>query len=199
LLERTLGHTAVPYALARPALRKVLRESATTDDERVLLENVRKRVRLWKEIAPVYNDKEDGPNKSAESRATEAVLLAFVLANNDGQTATLSDDTQRAFDNLWALQQTAGSNQGAWLWQLFDLSPWEGSISRYYGATLAAIAVGAAPENYRSARLAGKLGRKCGSLALGATSYQRLSIFSLLRSGLIPLFSVGSSPPEYNR
>lgn len=144
-------HTAVPYALARPVLRKVLGESAATDNERILLENVRKRVRLWKEIAPVYNDKEDGPNKSAESRATEAVLLAFVLANNDGQSGKLSDDTQRAFDNLWGLQQTAGNNQGAWLWQLFDLSPWESRISQYYGATLAAIAVGAAPENYRSA------------------------------------------------
>ena len=143
-------HTAVPYALARPALRKVLGEQAPTENERILLENVRKRVRLWKEIAPVYNDKEDGPNKSAQSRATEAVLLAFVLASNDAQSEKLSNDTRSAFDNLWVLQQTTGDNKGAWLWQLFDLNPWEGSISPYYGATLAAIAVGTAPENYRS-------------------------------------------------
>jgi squalene-hopene/tetraprenyl-beta-curcumene cyclase len=144
-------HTAVPYALARPALRKALAEPTPTDNERLLLENVAKRVRLWKEIAPVYNDKEDGPNKSAESRATEAILLAFILANNDAQTGKLSNDTRAAFDNLWALQQTTGDNKGAWLWQLFDLNPWEGKISPYYGATLAAIAVGTAPENYRSA------------------------------------------------
>ena len=144
-------HTAVPYALARPALRKVLDEQIPTDNERFLLENVVKRVRLWKQIAPVYNDKEYGPNKSAESRATEAVLLAFVLASNDAQSGKLSPDTRTAFDNLWVLQQTAGTNKGAWLWQVFDLNPWEGSISPYYGATLAAIAVGTAPENYRSA------------------------------------------------
>jgi squalene-hopene/tetraprenyl-beta-curcumene cyclase len=143
-------HTAVPYALARPALRKVLGEQAPTEEERILLENVRKRVRLWKEIMPVYNDKEYGRNKSAESRATEAVLLAFVLASNDDQSEKLTDDTRSAFDNLWALQQTAGTNKGAWLWQLFDLNPWEGNISPYYGATLAALAVGTAPENYRS-------------------------------------------------
>ena len=143
-------HTAVPYALARPPLRKVLGEPAPTENERILLENVRKRVRIWKEIAPVYNDKEDGPNKSAESRATEAVLIAFVLAANDVESGKLSNDTRSAFANLWVLQQTAGTNKGAWLWQLFDLNPWEGSISPYYGATLAAIAVGTAPENYRS-------------------------------------------------
>ncbi len=143
-------HTAVPYALARPALRKALGEQAPTENERLLLENVRKRVRLWKEIAPVYNDKEYGPNKSAESRATEAVLLAFLLASNDAQTGNLSNDTRSAFSHLWELQQAAGANKGAWQWQLFDLNPWEGNISPYYGATLAAIAVGIAPENYRS-------------------------------------------------
>jgi squalene-hopene/tetraprenyl-beta-curcumene cyclase len=143
-------HTAMPYALARPALRKALAEAAPTENERLLLENVAKRVRLWKEIAPVYNDKEDGHNKSAESRATEAILLAFILANNDAQTGKVSKDTRTAFDNLWALQQTAGEYKGAWLWQLFDLNPWEGNVSPYYGATLAAIAVGTALENYRS-------------------------------------------------
>ncbi len=143
-------HTAVPYALARPALRKALGEVSPTDNERLLLESVRKRVRLWKEIAPVYNDKDYGANKGVESRATEAVLNAFVLASHDAQDGKLSDDARAAFSNLWALQQTTGDNKGAWLWQLFDLNPWEGNISPYYGATLAAIAVGTAPENYRA-------------------------------------------------
>jgi squalene-hopene/tetraprenyl-beta-curcumene cyclase len=143
-------HTAAPYALARPALRKLLHEQTPTNDERLLLANVTKRVRLWKEIAPVYNDKEDGANKSAESRSTEAVLLAFVLANNDAESGKLSNATRAAFDHLWALQQTDGANKGAWLWQLFDLNPWEGSISPYYGATLAAVALGTAPGNYHS-------------------------------------------------
>lgn len=144
-------HTTLPYVLARPALRKVLAEPGPSVKESLFLENISKRVRLWKEVAPVYNDKEDGLNKGVESRATEAVLLAFILASNDAQTGKLSTDTRLAFDNLWALQQTTGENKGAWLWQSFDLNPWEGNISPYYGATLAAIAVGAAPENYRSA------------------------------------------------
>ena len=143
-------HTAMPYALARPALHQALGEPGPTENERILIENVTKRVRLWKEIAPPYSDKEYGANKGNESRGTEAVLLAFMLANNDAQSGKLSDDTRLAFDNLWALQQTDGAQKGAWLWQMFDLNPWEGNISPYYGATLAAIAVGTAPENYRS-------------------------------------------------
>src|SRR5258708_27570920 len=47
-------HTAVPYALSRPALRKALAEAAPSANERRLLDNVTKRVRLWKEVAPFY-------------------------------------------------------------------------------------------------------------------------------------------------
>src|SRR5689334_23882033 len=105
-------HTAVPYALARPALRAAIGEKAPNELEQALIENATKRVRLWNELAPVYNDKDAGPNKSAESRATEAVLLALTLASNDAQSGKLSDDTRRAFQNLWALQQTAGPARG---------------------------------------------------------------------------------------
>jgi squalene-hopene/tetraprenyl-beta-curcumene cyclase len=143
-------HTSVPYALARPALRRALGEGSPTENERALFDNVAKRVRMWDQIAPTYSDKNDGLNKSAESRATEAVLLAFVLANHDAESGKLSGDTRTAFSHLWALQQSDGAQKGAWLWQLFDLNPWEGNISPYNGATMAAIAVGAAPENYRS-------------------------------------------------
>jgi len=143
-------HTSVPYALARPALRDTLGEKAPTEVEQALIANAAKRVRMWKELSPVYNDKDDGPNKSAESRSTEAVLLAFTLASNDARSGRLSDETRLAFENLWRLQQTSGPLKGAWLWQLFDLNPWEGPISPYNGATLAAIAIGTAPEHYRS-------------------------------------------------
>jgi squalene-hopene/tetraprenyl-beta-curcumene cyclase len=143
-------HTVVPYALARPALRKALAEEAPTDNELLLLANVSKRVRLWKEVAPFYSDKEYGPHKEAESRATEAVLNAFILANTDAQNGRLGTDTRTAFANMWALQQTAGNNKGTWFWHQFDLKPWEAGDSQYFGAALAAIAVGTAPENYRS-------------------------------------------------
>ena len=141
-------HTAVPYELARPALRKTLAEPGPTDSERLILDNVTKRVRMWKEILPPYNDKDYGEHKEVESRATEAVLLAFVLANHDAQAGKLSEDTRSAFDHLWALQQPDGPGKGAWLWQMFEMNPWEGSISAYHGATLAAVAVGVAPDRY---------------------------------------------------
>ena len=55
-----------------------------------------------------------------------------------------------AFQNMWALQLQVGSGKGAWLWQKFRLGPWESNDSPYFGATLAALAVGLAPGNYRS-------------------------------------------------
>ncbi len=143
-------HTSVPYAIARPVLHRALGEAVPSDAERVILENVAKRVRLWKDLAPLYNDKDYGTNKGVESRGTESVVLAFVLATHDAQTGKLSADTHAAFANMWALQQADGPRQGAWLWQLFDLNPWEGNISPYHGAALAAVAVGEAPENYRA-------------------------------------------------
>jgi squalene-hopene/tetraprenyl-beta-curcumene cyclase len=51
---------------------------------------------------------------------------------------------------MWAQQLQTGEAKGAWSWLQFHNSPWEGD-SEYYGATLAAIAVGAAPGNYQSA------------------------------------------------
>jgi squalene-hopene/tetraprenyl-beta-curcumene cyclase len=144
-------HTAVPYALARPVLRRVLDEPGPSDNERKLIENVTKRVRLWKEVQPFYSDKEYGGRKAVESRATEAVLNALVLASRDAQNRVLSQDGRTALDNMWALQQTDGDSKGAWLWQQFDLKPWESATSQYYGAALAAAAAGTAPQNYRSA------------------------------------------------
>src|SRR5580692_5880058 len=72
-------HTAAPYALARPALRAALGEKAPSDNEQRLLENVTKRVRLWKEISPSYTES-SGANKTLQSRGTESVLNALILA-----------------------------------------------------------------------------------------------------------------------
>jgi squalene-hopene/tetraprenyl-beta-curcumene cyclase len=143
-------HTALPYALSRPALRAALTERGPSINERKLIENVTKRVRLWKEIGPYYND-QGYDHKTAESRGTESVLNALILASRDAQNGQLSDDTRAAFNNMWALQQTAGENKGSWLWLQFDQEPWEANDSNYYGATLAAMAVGTAPESYSSA------------------------------------------------
>src|SRR5277367_4207581 len=45
---------------------------------------------------------------------------------------------------MWAIQRASGT----WLWLRFDQEPWESDDSDFYGATLAAMAVGIAPENY---------------------------------------------------
>lgn len=152
-------HTAVPYLMSRPALRGALSEQGPSPNERKLLDNVKKRVRLWKEVAPFYTDADRGAYKSVESRGTESVLNALILASNDADNAAaapggehggLSDDTRAAFDNMWAEQQTSGDQKGAWLWLRFRNEPWEADDSDFYGAALAAIAVGTAPENYRA-------------------------------------------------
>jgi squalene-hopene/tetraprenyl-beta-curcumene cyclase len=147
-------HTAVPYAMSRPALRTVLAEQGPSANERRLLDNVTKRVRLWKEVAPFYTDADRGVYKSVESRGTESVLNALILASNDAskgvESGHLSDATRAAFENMWAEQQTTGDQKGAWLWLKFKNEPWEADDSGFYGAALAAIAVGTAPENYRA-------------------------------------------------
>lgn len=144
-------HTAVPYALARPALSARLAQT-TAAPERRLMDDVRRRVRLWDETGPFYSDQYVGPGKSAESRGTEAVLSALMLAWDDARSGRLSPDTVTAFDHMWAEQRTSGDSAGAWAWLDFDLSPWESAAvdGQYYGAALAALAVGVAPENYQS-------------------------------------------------
>lgn len=142
-------HTALPYALARPALRAALKESGPALGERKLWENVTTRVRLWKDVNPYYHDKGDGPHKSDEARGTESVLNALILASRDAPAA-LTDDTRLAFRNMWSLQKTSGALSGSWSWLQFDNEPFEGHDSNYYGAALAALAVGNVQDNYRS-------------------------------------------------
>jgi squalene-hopene/tetraprenyl-beta-curcumene cyclase len=141
-------HTTLPYMLARPNLDVALGETEPSPIELKILENVRKRVRLWQNLEPYYSDKEDGAQKSEESRATEAVLNALLLSSEDSRHGVLTEETSRAFANLWALQLTKGDDKGAWAWQKFGLQPWESRDSTYFGASLAALAVGLAPEEY---------------------------------------------------
>lgn len=143
-------HTVLPYAIGRPALRAALQEQAPSPNERLLLDNVIKRVRMWKEVEPYYSDEKRGVPKTAESRGTESIINALVLASYDAPTGKLSSDTRLALDNMWAQQLKTGDARGAWSWTEFGNPPWEGG-SQYYGATLAAIAVGRAPGNYPSA------------------------------------------------
>jgi squalene-hopene/tetraprenyl-beta-curcumene cyclase len=138
-------HTVAPYALARPALRITLGERDVPEPERTMRAHAAKRVELWKELPPLYPDQRYGLPKSSESRGTEAVMSALVLALRDRETGVMADDTRAAFANLWALQFTAGSLKGAWAWLHFHLEPWESDDGPYYGASLAAVAVAAVP------------------------------------------------------
>src|ERR1700732_461515 len=73
-------HTALPYALSRAALRESLADDAPSNNEQRLLDNVTKRVRLGKEAAPYYGDRSGGTDRATESRGTEAILNALILA-----------------------------------------------------------------------------------------------------------------------
>src|SRR2546427_6073395 len=59
-------HTAVPYVLSRPALRKALAEKVPSANERRLLDSVTKRGRLWKEVAPFSSDADRGAYKTVK-------------------------------------------------------------------------------------------------------------------------------------
>ena len=139
-------HTVLAYSLARPSLRSAMGEIAPSANERRCLENVTKRVRLWKEVKPYYTGKDASP-----SRNTEAVLNALILATRDARSGDLSDDAHIALSNMWASQLSSGITKGAWEWIQFDNEPWEAHDSLYYGAALAALAAGAAPGRYRAA------------------------------------------------
>ena len=80
--------------------------------------------------------------KKVESRATEAVLNALILASVDAEKErrVSSGVIRRAFQRMWQTQRA----DGAWDWLDFGLEPFESAGATYYGATLAAMAVGSA-------------------------------------------------------
>jgi len=127
-------HTALPYALARPALRQPLGESAPPAGEAALLANITKRVTMWRDVEPFYPDQTRGVPKTSESRATEAILNAVILARRDARAGSLSEEGRRALDNMWALQMKTGEQTGAWTWLQFHNEPWEGDSSAFHGA-----------------------------------------------------------------
>ena len=143
-------HTTGPYGVARPMLRPAARAGEASGHERTLLDSVTTRVAHWTEVGPFYADERYGAPKTSQSRGTEAILNALILARHDERAGTLDDRTLRAFDNLWALQRTSGADEGAWPWLHFNLAPWESDEGPYHGAALAAVAVGLAPDGYRA-------------------------------------------------
>jgi squalene-hopene/tetraprenyl-beta-curcumene cyclase len=120
-------HTNVPYLMARPAIKE------DPEGLKLVRQFFEGRVKNWDNDA-----KRDRPRSDAEVVAT-AAALAFDDAQTTGKLHPL---TRKALDRMWARQGPAG----AWNWDKCTWPPFE--HDDYYGAALAALAAGIAPEGY---------------------------------------------------
>jgi len=131
----------------------VLHEPDDPAPERRLVTDVVTRVRAWRDVKPFYGDTTpEGRTKAIQSRGTEAVLNAVILAARDERTGVVSTEARQAFANMFALQETTGDDAGAWPWLNFGLRPWESATATYFGAALAAIAIGTEPQHFAGNR-----------------------------------------------
>jgi squalene-hopene/tetraprenyl-beta-curcumene cyclase len=145
-------HTGLPYALGRPALRKLVGAVEPSEQETRLLARIRLRVANWQKLDTkefgLYYDNND--KMKEQSWGTEAVFNAVILAFDDryqGRSSP-SEATGQAFAHLWQTQVQSGDDKGTWEWLNFNEAPWGDAEARYLGAALAAIAVGTAPGYY---------------------------------------------------
>jgi hypothetical protein len=170
-------HSGAPYLIARPSLRKLTGESELAAAETALLEDVALRVRRWSEVEPWYSHTEA---KVRESRATEAILNAFVLSYREPGTA--SELRTQALANLWAEQRP----DGGFDWLHFDLAPWETDESGLFGACLAVVAASTGPSGDAESldRLAAHLRTSASS---GKNLHSRLGLLwaEAFRPGLL--------------
>jgi hypothetical protein len=146
-------HTAVPYVLARPALRRMLGEKASTPHESRILETVRARVASIGNQQPYYDNTEE---KKIESRGVESVLNAFMLTSHELQSREINPQpaTTAAIARMWEVQRA----DGAWDWLNFGLEPYEAPDAVFHGATLAAFAAGTPSGSKASRTPAGTAG-----------------------------------------
>lgn len=128
-------HTGLTYILARPVLRRALGETAPPRWETGMLEGLKARV-------------ED--NSAPDAADGQPVLAALVLAIDDQRSGRgLSRETETAFRRMWRLQAGDGTRKGAFPWNNNGRDPYANEAT-YLGASLAALAVAIAPDNYRS-------------------------------------------------
>jgi squalene-hopene/tetraprenyl-beta-curcumene cyclase len=117
-------HSNLSYLYARPHLGGSA--PAHADVRQALEDLVGKR---WPEKGPRWD--------------TEVVVAAAALAYNDSTTTKkLHVLTRTALDRMWTVQR----KDGGFSWYKCNLPPME--IDDHYGATLAAVAAGVAPEGY---------------------------------------------------
>ncbi len=119
-------HTNLFYLAARPALRTILPDSG---EVRSFYEDYRK-VR-WEKKGPT------------ESQGFWPIVVGAGLTINDAQaTGKLSQVAREVLDIMWTVQR----DDGGWNWPDCDYAPME--IDDHYGVTIAALAVGIAPDGY---------------------------------------------------
>jgi hypothetical protein len=126
-------HTGMTYLLARPALRRVMKDAQPTVYEKGLLDRLRSNV---------------GAKPPGALQDVETIFAAIFLAREDAH-GTMSADTQKAFEQLWKLQRVEAPAKGAWKWYSANLDPWEHAESSYFGASLAMLALGSTPQDYQ--------------------------------------------------
>ena len=133
-------HTVIPYALARPALRRAMRADWPTPQEARLVDETSRRVQPSDTNQLLYDFDED---KRGESLGTEAVLYALILASADAGQGRREPGgaTRQAMTRLWQMQRA----DGAWEWLDVGLEPFESIDSAYQGAAFAALAAGMTP------------------------------------------------------
>jgi squalene-hopene/tetraprenyl-beta-curcumene cyclase len=125
-------HTNYAYLYARPMISA--KAPAHTEIRLALEDLVTKR---WPDKKPRWD--------------AEVVATAAALAYNDAATTgKLHPVTRTALDRMWTVQQS----DGGWRWLKCDWPPME--LDDHYGVTLAAIAVGVAPDGYASTPAASK-------------------------------------------
>src|SRR5688572_14110824 len=136
-------HTGMTYLLARPALRRRLKETQPTMYEVGLLDRLRTKV---------------GEKPPGGLQGVETIFSAMFLSREDtlfssraDAVKTMSAHSQKAFDQLWALQNSEGPSKGGWRWYAANLDPWENAESGRFGASLAAVALTQTPDDYRTA------------------------------------------------
>lgn len=125
-------HTNYAYLYARPGISG----DASAHEE----------VRHYAEQLVLERWPDKGPRWDAEVVAT-AAALAFNDAATSGQ---LHQVTRAALDRMWTVQQ----DDGGWAWLKCGWPPMESDD--HYGVTLAAIAVGVAPDDYANTSAAQK-------------------------------------------
>ncbi len=127
-------HTNIAYMMARPALTPLRPQS---DDVRKFFESM---------VTERWEDKEKGPRWDAE-----VVCVAATLAINDAATSgQLHETTRRALDRMFDLQR----EDGGWDWLICGWPPME--YDDHFGATLAAVGIGAAPGDFAATEKAKK-------------------------------------------